>query len=60
MFYFYTEQLHFTPEFLGRVRLAGSVASLAGVALYNTALKKARGRPGRSAGRLGAVYRWRV
>lgn len=30
MFYFYTNQLHFQPEFLGRVRLAGSVASLAG------------------------------
>jgi hypothetical protein len=30
MFYFYTERLHFTPEFLGRVRLAGSLASLAG------------------------------
>jgi hypothetical protein len=30
MFYFYTNQLHFTPEFLGRVQLAGSVARLAG------------------------------
>lgn len=30
MFYFYTNELHFTPEFLGRVRLAGSFASLAG------------------------------
>jgi hypothetical protein len=30
MFYFYTNELHFTPEFLGRVRLAGSIASLAG------------------------------
>ncbi|WIA14969.1 hypothetical protein OEZ85_001678 [Tetradesmus obliquus] len=29
MFYFYTNQLHFTPEFLGRVQLAGSVARLA-------------------------------
>jgi hypothetical protein len=41
MFYFYTNQLHFDAEFLGRVRLAGSVASLAGVALYNTQFKKA-------------------
>ncbi len=40
MFYFYTNQLHFQPEFLGRVRLAGSVASLAGVALYNGVFKK--------------------
>ncbi|KAI8471551.1 MAG: BT1 family-domain-containing protein [Monoraphidium minutum] len=40
MFYFYTNHLHFEPEFLGRVRLAGSVASLAGVAIYNTFLKK--------------------
>lgn len=31
MFYFQTNQLHFTPEFLGQVRLAGSLASLAGV-----------------------------
>jgi len=30
MFYFYTNHLHFTPEFLGRVRLSGAVASLAG------------------------------
>eukprot|EP00879_Flechtneria_rotunda_P012967 GHRR01013540.1.p1 GENE.GHRR01013540.1~~GHRR01013540.1.p1 ORF type:complete len:473 (+),score=146.19 GHRR01013540.1:400-1818(+) len=35
MFYYYTNHLHFTPEFLGRVRLAGSMASLAGVGLYN-------------------------
>jgi hypothetical protein len=41
MFYYYTNQLHFDAEFLGRVRLAGSVASLAGVALYNTKFKKA-------------------
>ena len=31
MFYFQTNALGFTPEFLGRVRLAGSLASLAGV-----------------------------
>jgi hypothetical protein len=31
MFYYQTNALHFTPEFLGRVRLAGSLASLAGV-----------------------------
>lgn len=30
MFYFQTNALGFTPEFLGRVRLAGSLASLAG------------------------------
>ncbi|KIZ01943.1 hypothetical protein MNEG_6021 [Monoraphidium neglectum] len=40
MFYFYTNQLHFEPEFLGRVRLAGSIASLVGVGLYNTWFKK--------------------
>jgi hypothetical protein len=39
MFYFYTNELHFSPEFLGRVRLAGSIASLAGVALYNGVFK---------------------
>ena len=39
MFYFQTNALGFTPEFLGRVRLAGALASLAGVAVYNAALK---------------------
>jgi hypothetical protein len=34
MFYYYTNELHFTPEFLGRVRLAGSLASLAGVGYW--------------------------
>lgn len=33
MFYFQTNALGFTPEFLGRVRLAGSLASLAGMRL---------------------------
>ena len=40
MFYFQTNALGFTPEFLGRVRLAGAVASLAGVGVYNFALKE--------------------
>ena len=31
MFYFQTNKLGFTPEFLGRVRLVAAVASLAGV-----------------------------
>ena len=35
MFYFQTNELHFTAEFLGRVRFVGAVASLAGVACYN-------------------------
>ena len=39
MFYFQTNELHFTAEFLGRVRLVGSVASLAGVGCYNFLLK---------------------
>jgi folate/biopterin transporter len=39
LFFFTTTQLGFTPEFLGRARLAGSLASLAGVALYNARLK---------------------
>ena len=30
-FYFETNQLGFTPEFMGRIRLAGSIASLIGV-----------------------------
>ena len=40
MFYFQTNELAFTPEFLGRVRLASSAASLVGVALYRSYLKK--------------------
>ena len=39
MFYFQTNTLGFTPEFLGKVRLAGALASLAGVGAYNFALK---------------------
>ena len=39
MFYFSTNDLGFKPEFLGRVQLASSVASLAGVAVYRTLLK---------------------
>ncbi|EFJ45107.1 hypothetical protein VOLCADRAFT_64019 [Volvox carteri f. nagariensis] len=39
MFYYQTNVLGFTPEFLGRVRLGGSIASLAGVAIFNTWLK---------------------
>jgi hypothetical protein len=35
-----TNQLHFGPEFLGRVRLVTSAASLAGVSLFNTSLKE--------------------
>ncbi|KAG1659431.1 hypothetical protein FOA52_001102 [Chlamydomonas sp. UWO 241] len=40
LFYFQTNELGFQPEFLGRVRLAGSIASLCGVALYNVYLKR--------------------
>ncbi|GLU08888.1 hypothetical protein SLE2022_257720 [Rubroshorea leprosula] len=39
MFYFTTNNLGFTPEFLGRVKLVTSVASLLGVGLYNGFLK---------------------
>lgn len=35
-----TNKLGFTPEFLGRLKLVTSVASLIGVALYNGFLKK--------------------
>lgn len=37
---FSTNKLAFTPEFLGRVKLVTSVASLLGVGLYNCCLKK--------------------
>lgn len=39
MFFFQTERLGFTPEFLGRVQLATAFASLAGVVLFNTQLQ---------------------
>lgn len=42
MFYFTTNKLGFTPEFLGRVKLVTSVASLLGVGLYNGFLKTVR------------------
>lgn len=39
MFYFYTNELGFPPEFLGKLRLFSSVASLGGVLLYRSFLK---------------------
>ncbi|XP_023548042.1 folate-biopterin transporter 1, chloroplastic-like [Cucurbita pepo subsp. pepo] len=39
MFFFVTNKLGFTAEFLGRVKLVTSVASLIGVGLYNGFLK---------------------
>ncbi|KAK4266334.1 hypothetical protein QN277_027274 [Acacia crassicarpa] len=39
MFYFTTNTLGFTAEFLGRVKLVTSIASLLGVGLYNGFLK---------------------
>lgn len=35
MFYYYTNELHLSAEFLGRTQLAGAVATLAGTVLYN-------------------------
>jgi len=40
LFYFYTDELGLGPEFMGRVRLAGAVASLAGVGAYSGFLKR--------------------
>ncbi|GAX77364.1 hypothetical protein CEUSTIGMA_g4810.t1 [Chlamydomonas eustigma] len=40
MFYYQTNRLGFSPDFLGRIRFAGSIASLAGIAVYNLYLKK--------------------
>lgn len=40
MFYFNTNELGFTPEFLGRVSLLRAIAALGGVALYNGYLKR--------------------
>lgn len=39
MTYFQTDALGFTTETLGRIRLVGALASLAGVGLYNYALR---------------------
>jgi hypothetical protein len=39
MFYYYTSALGFSPEFLGEVRLASSVAALLGVLAYRWKLK---------------------
>lgn len=39
MFFFYTEELHFTPEFMGRITFVGELASLGGVGLFNFYLK---------------------
>lgn len=38
--YFSTNKLGFTPEFLGRVKLVTSIASLLGVGIYNYFLKE--------------------
>ncbi|XP_066333260.1 folate-biopterin transporter 1, chloroplastic-like [Miscanthus floridulus] len=40
MFFFITNKLGFTPEFLGRVTLVTSVASLLGIGVYNSFLKE--------------------
>ena len=39
LFFFTTNELHFQPEFLGQVRLLGSLASLAGVLTFRYLLK---------------------
>lgn len=38
--FFSTNKLGFTPEFLGRVRLVTSVASLLGIGVYNNFFKE--------------------
>ena len=40
MLFFETNQLGFTTEFLGRIQLLASVASLIGVGVYNGLLKE--------------------
>lgn len=39
MFYFYTEELKFDPEFLGQLKLINSIASLLGITIYNLFFK---------------------
>ncbi|CAL4936436.1 unnamed protein product [Urochloa decumbens] len=40
MFFYITNKLGFSPEFLGRVTLVTSIASLLGIGLYNSFLKE--------------------
>ena len=40
MFFYFTEELNFTPEFVGQVKFVSAFASLGGVALYNIFLKR--------------------
>ncbi|CAK0783008.1 hypothetical protein CVIRNUC_006203 [Coccomyxa viridis] len=40
MFFFYTNYLGFTPEFVGRIQLLDGVAQLLGVYLFNTFLRR--------------------
>ena len=49
LFYFYNDSLGFGPEFLGRIRLVGSVSALAGVWVFNTFLKKVQ---------LRSIFKW--
>lgn len=39
MFYFYTNELKFHPEFIGELKLASSLASMIGIYIYNRFLK---------------------
>lgn len=39
MFYFYTNELNFSPEFLGSLRFIYAVGSLSAVVIYNKFLK---------------------
>jgi len=39
-FYYLTNEIHITPEFFGRLRLASSIASLAGVWIFQSYLKE--------------------
>ena len=38
-FYFYTNELHFSPEFLGKINIGGAIASIIGVGLFQKYLK---------------------
>lgn len=49
LFYFYNDALGFGPEFLGRIRLVGSISSLVGVWVFNTFLKKVQ---------LRSIFKW--
>jgi len=45
MFYYFTNELDFEPEFMGRLKMAYGVASLIGIFCYNKFFKSVAFKP---------------